>query len=206
MIILVKEKPSVKEIKSEEKSITDINIEKNKKGGEIEMDKLAVAKLLRKAVSKINDLKTKQVKSLATLEAKEKKQKKYFAVAKKFSTQIKELRKEAKTKEAKNLATIEKAEADKKFYMEEAKELQKRKSTLGDFEQGYNDKELMDDLKYELAISKLKIAKQDKVIEAAKEKKVELNTATLKVVEDSDEWYKEQRTAIDAKTFGPQKK
>lgn len=204
-ITSVKKSSPVEEIKPGEKLSTDPNIEINKIGGENDMDKLAVAKLLRKAVSKINDLKAKQLKSKKLLEKKELKGKKYLAGAKKFSTQIKELRKEVKSKEAKNLATIDKAEKDKKFYMEQAKELQKRKSTLGDFEHCYNDLELMDNLKYDLALSKLKIAEQDKEIKANKTVKPKLNTASLKVTEGSDEWYKEQRTAIDAKCFGVEK-
>lgn len=200
-----KKEKSIKEIKMD-KPITDKNIEINKIGGNKEMDKLAVAKLLRKAVSKINVLKNEKKELDKTLKVKELRKEKYLKGAKKFSTQIKKLRKEIKGSEAKNLATIQEAEDQKKFYMAEATELQKRKSSLGDFEHGYNDKELMDNLKYDLAISKRKIAKQDKIIADSKVTKPVLNTASKKIGDETiDEELREAAKGVNDCAFGKQK-
>jgi len=191
-----------------EPEIIDVKlIEKNKIGGEREMDKLVVAKLLRKAVAKINALKSEQVKSVASLNKQTEKGGKYLAGAKKFSNKIKELKNEIKVKESKILSTIQEAEKEKDFYMSQATELQKRKSTLEDFSHGYSDVELMDNVKYELAISKLKISKQDIEIEAIKQKKVILNVATQKVTDENvGTKLREDAARVNLHAFGPAKK
>jgi len=182
---------------------TGRNLSKQKKNKEeTEMSKEETRKLLRKAVAKIRASEEKSRIATASLVEKDSKIEKFVGGIKKFSGEIKTLRKSSKENEIK-VASLEKdVEATKKFYMESSKELVKRQASLDGYEHGLSEEDILDPTKYELAVAKKKIAEMEK--NPAPKPAMKIDTASLNVgdkpVDDPEEVQK-QADVITAKAF-----
>ena len=163
------------------------------------MEKSAVRKLLRKVISQ----KRKAVKDLELTVsneiAKDKKITKLVSGVKKLAKHIRAERTKKAELELSVSSLKEEIKNKENFTLEQAKKIVTREDSLSGYDHGYTNEEILDDTKYELAVSKKKIAELEK-------KDVKLETASLNVGDKQrdDAYYKEKQKQIDEKAFGKQ--
>ena len=148
-----------------------------------------IRKLLRKAVSKIKISKKEVELSKANVDASKAKVEKFTKGIKKFAHKISDLRSKVKGYEL-EVASLEKeVNSTKNFYIENAKKVYERRTQLGKYGEDLKDEEIVDDDKFELAVSKKKVAELEKP---------KLETASTKAgdkITDSDT-HKKQREEV----------